>query len=183
MGFPGASYGKESSCSAGFDPWVGKIPWRRAWQPTPVALPGEYHGQKSLVGYSPRGHQESYATEHLSTVHRTVKNAVCVLFPPHQGAARGAPPSRHWLVHPPVCQLGERERGRHQGGHGPWLRLALAGREAEGTAGIGPAWPAAPGTCHPCVFAQRVGRGSRMLSVGPWAFRAPGASCWGWHLL
>ena len=39
----------------GFDPWVGKIPWRRKWQPTPVLLPGESHGQRSLVGYSPRG--------------------------------------------------------------------------------------------------------------------------------
>ena len=38
----------------GFSPWVGKIPWRRAWQPTPVFLPGESHGQRSLVGYSPR---------------------------------------------------------------------------------------------------------------------------------
>ena len=39
----------------GFDPWVGKIPWRRKWQPTPVCLPGESHGRRSLVGYSPRG--------------------------------------------------------------------------------------------------------------------------------
>ena len=38
-----------------FDPWVGKIPWRRKWQPTPVFLPGISHGQKSLAGYSPRG--------------------------------------------------------------------------------------------------------------------------------
>ena len=35
----------------GFDPWVRKIPWRRAWRPTPVLLPGECHGQRSLVGY------------------------------------------------------------------------------------------------------------------------------------
>ena len=35
-----------------FDPWVGKIPWRREWQPTPVLLPGESHGQRSLAGYS-----------------------------------------------------------------------------------------------------------------------------------
>ena len=35
-----------------FDPWVGKIPWRRAWQPAPVFLPGESHGQRSLVGYT-----------------------------------------------------------------------------------------------------------------------------------
>ena len=37
----------------GFNPWVGKIPWRRKWQPTPVFLPGEFHGRRSLVGYSP----------------------------------------------------------------------------------------------------------------------------------
>ena len=37
----------------GFNPWVKKIPWRRAWQPTPVILPREFHGQKSLAGYSP----------------------------------------------------------------------------------------------------------------------------------
>jgi len=36
-----------------FDPWVGKIPWRKKWQPTPVFLPGESHGQRSLVGCSP----------------------------------------------------------------------------------------------------------------------------------
>ena len=47
----------------GFDPWVGKMPRRRAWQPTPVLLPGESHGQRSLVGYSPWGHKESDTTE------------------------------------------------------------------------------------------------------------------------
>ena len=47
----------------GFDPWVGKIPWRRIWQPTPVLLPGESHGGRSLVGYSPWGHKESDMTE------------------------------------------------------------------------------------------------------------------------
>ena len=39
--FPGGSDGKESACNAGLDPWVGKIPWRRSWQLTPVFLPGE----------------------------------------------------------------------------------------------------------------------------------------------
>ena len=39
----------------GFDPWVGKIPWRRKWQPTPILLPGESHGQRSLAGYIPWG--------------------------------------------------------------------------------------------------------------------------------
>ena len=41
----------------GFDPWVGKIPWRRKKQPTPVSLPGKVHGQRSLVGFSPWGHK------------------------------------------------------------------------------------------------------------------------------
>ena len=40
-----------------FDSWVRKIPWRRKWQPTPVLLPGESHGQRSLAGYSPWGHK------------------------------------------------------------------------------------------------------------------------------
>ena len=39
------------------DPWVGKIPWKRKWQPTPVILPRKSHGQRSLVGYCPRGHK------------------------------------------------------------------------------------------------------------------------------
>ena len=47
----------------GFDSWVGKIPWRRAWQPTPVFLPGEPHGQRSLAGYSPWGRKKSDMTE------------------------------------------------------------------------------------------------------------------------
>ena len=42
-----------------FDPWLGKISWRKKWQPTPVFLPGKCHGQRSLEGYSPRGHKES----------------------------------------------------------------------------------------------------------------------------
>ena len=51
--------GKEPACHYSrckrhrFDPWVGKIPWRRKWQPTPIFLPGKSHGQRSLVGYSP----------------------------------------------------------------------------------------------------------------------------------
>ena len=53
-GFCGGSDGKESACNAedlaGFNPWVGKIPWKREWQPTPVFLPGESHGWRSLVG-------------------------------------------------------------------------------------------------------------------------------------
>ena len=51
----------------GFHPRVGKIPWRRRWQPTSVCLPGESHGQRSLESYSPRDCTESDMTEPLST--------------------------------------------------------------------------------------------------------------------
>ena len=53
-----------AGCERGrFDPWVGKVPWRRAWQPTLVSLPGESHGQRSLSGYSPWGCKELDMTE------------------------------------------------------------------------------------------------------------------------
>ena len=67
--FPGEANGKEPTCQCrrhkrcGFDPWVGKIPWRRAWQPFPVFVPGESHRQRSLAGYSPWCHKESDTTE------------------------------------------------------------------------------------------------------------------------
>ena len=50
--------GKACTCQCmrpGFEPWVREIPWRRKWEPTPVFLPGKFHGQRSLVGYSPWG--------------------------------------------------------------------------------------------------------------------------------
>ena len=73
LGFPGGTIGTEPTCQCrrhkrrGFDPWVGKIPWRKAWQPTPVFLPGESHEQRSLEGYSPWSQKASdtiEATEH-----------------------------------------------------------------------------------------------------------------------
>ena len=66
LGFPGGSDGKGSACSAGDAgsiPGSGKIPWRRKWQPTPVFVPGEFHGPRSLAGYSPWGCKESDMTE------------------------------------------------------------------------------------------------------------------------
>ena len=68
MGFPGGSVIKNSSAKAGnsgdvFDLCVRKIPWRRAWKPTPVSLPGEFHGQRSLAGSSPLSQKELDTTE------------------------------------------------------------------------------------------------------------------------
>ena len=76
----GAS-GKEPSCQCRrhgrhrFSPWVRKISWRTAWQPSPVFLPGQRHGQKSLVGYSPQGRTESEMTE--VTQHEVGKDSAC----------------------------------------------------------------------------------------------------------
>ena len=50
-----------------FDPWVGKMPWRRKWQPIPVFLPGEFREHRSLEGYSPWGCKESDMTEQTHT--------------------------------------------------------------------------------------------------------------------
>ena len=80
--FCGGSDSKESTCQCRrhrrrrFDPWVGKIAWRREWQPTPVFLPGESHGQKSLEGYSPGGCTELNMTEWLTLSHSMTR---CIL--------------------------------------------------------------------------------------------------------
>ena len=70
--FPGGSVSKESAHNAGDPgsiPGTGRSPWRRKWQPTSVFWPGEFHGQRSLGGYSPRGHKELDTTEwqHIRT--------------------------------------------------------------------------------------------------------------------
>ena len=72
-GFPGEASGKEPTCQCRrnercrFDPWVRRIPWRRAWQPTLVFLSGDSHGQSNLVDYSPQSLNESDMTE--ATLH------------------------------------------------------------------------------------------------------------------
>ena len=70
MGLPRWLSDKESVCQCRiprFDLWVRKISWRRKWQPTPVFLPGKFHGQTSLVGYSPWGRKDSDTTEQTYT--------------------------------------------------------------------------------------------------------------------
>ena len=74
-GVPDGTSGKEPACQCRrckrrrFDPWIRKIPWRRARQPTPVFLPGESHGQRSLEGNSPWGCKESDTTEVTLCMH------------------------------------------------------------------------------------------------------------------
>ena len=77
-GLPTQLSGKESACQGRrfrrhrFNPWVRKIPWRRKWQPTPVFLPGESHGQRSLAAYSPWSQWVGHdlATEHANMLCR-----------------------------------------------------------------------------------------------------------------
>ena len=85
QGFPDAVVTKNLPANAGdlrhgFNPWVGKIPWRRAWQPTPVFLPGESYAQRSLMDYSPWGLKESDISMH------TRKKCVSQQLRSHSGA-------------------------------------------------------------------------------------------------
>ena len=99
--FPGAFQvlprwlsGKESPCQSkrcrryGFDPWVGKIPWRRKWWPNPVFLPEKSQGQRSLLGYSPWGRKEldtvitelfekCFSRRNMCFSRRTLENSTC----------------------------------------------------------------------------------------------------------
>ena len=73
MGFPaGSLVNNRLQCRRpGFDPWVGKIPWRREWLPTPEFLPGEFHGQRSLVGSDMGSDMQSQTVGHnLATEHQ-----------------------------------------------------------------------------------------------------------------
>ena len=99
MGFPTWLSGKESTCQCMrhrrlvFNLWVGNIPWRRKWQPTPVFLPGKFHGQRSLAGYSPWDRKESDTTErltHFSHLNNGVMNLGSALWSPlPQGLSQG----------------------------------------------------------------------------------------------
>ena len=74
--------GKECACQCmrqGFDPYVGKIRWRRKWQPNPVFLPGISHEQRSLVGYNPRVAKESDTTKYTHTCMCITESLCCTL--------------------------------------------------------------------------------------------------------
>ena len=86
-GFPGGTSGKELICqcrrhkSHGFDPWVGKIPWRRVRQPTPVFSPGGSHEQESLEGSSPQVAKSGTWLKWLSTHTYTISFHCCAVLP------------------------------------------------------------------------------------------------------
>ena len=73
LNFPGGLDDKESAYNLpGFSPWVGKISWKKKYPPLPVFLPGKFHGQRSLVGYSPWGWTELDTTEQIIHTRQSV---------------------------------------------------------------------------------------------------------------
>ena len=132
-GFPGSASGKELTCQwrrckrCEFYPWVRKIPWRRAWQPTPVSLPGEFHGRRTLVGYSPRGRKESDTTSLSLSRHKpggaSGKEPACRCW----GCKRRRfypwvrkIPWRRERLPTPVFLPGDSHRQRSLAGYSPW---------------------------------------------------------------
>ena len=98
------------------NPWVRKIPWRRKWQPTPVFLPGESHGQRSLLGcYSPRGRKELDRTERQSTdyahsciCYLTFSFSLQTLALRRRRMRKATPPAYHWNERANVSALVKR---------------------------------------------------------------------------
>ena len=85
IGFPGGSVDKRICLKCRrtrFDPWVGKIPWTREWQPTPAFLPGEFHGQRSLACCSPWDPEELDTTERQNWTELTIHTVVWPSTPP-----------------------------------------------------------------------------------------------------
>ena len=110
LGFPGIAVVKKQGeiCKrGGFDSWVGMIPWCRKWQPGPVFLPGKFHEQRSLAGYSPWGCKEWDATEQREVQFSSVQFSCLVVshcLRPHESQrARPPCPSPTPRVHPNSC--------------------------------------------------------------------------------
>ena len=131
-GFSGDSGGEASTCQCRrcqrlrFDPWVGKIPWRKKEQPTPVFLPGKFQGQSCLAGYSPQGHKESDTTEQLNNKSVTWEHSVS-----RPWAAARTPLSRNVWRGPaclPRCLSVQHPAERIQGKSSPvwpWVTLKV----------------------------------------------------------
>ena len=85
-----------------FDPWVGKIPWSRKGQPTPVILPGEPHEQRSLAGYSRRSYKESDTTEQLTLTLSLFATCTCLSFHPAPNTTRSTGAAAMSACSPPA---------------------------------------------------------------------------------
>ena len=122
LGFPGGACGKEHACQCRkhkrcrFNPWVRKIPWRKAYQPTPVFLLGKCYGKRNLVGYSPWDHKESDMNEH-STVQFILNTLNTLRF-------------RWWLRQQSICPQCRRPQ------FNPWVKKIPWRREWKHTPGF-----------------------------------------------
>ena len=175
-GLPTWRSGKEPACQRrrcqrwGLHPWVGKILWRRKWEPTPVFLPGASHGQRSLVGYSPWGRKEYDTTEqqlerapwgpelHLKEMKLSL---------PHYSVSH--------CPHPPLSQKQDRAWPEESLGLAPTHWAAGAGRARGGSR---PATPSARPAHSRCLAA--IHRGLHRVAGEPWAGSLPDqAVAWG----
>ena len=128
--FPGSSDSKKiylQSRKPGFHPWVSKIPWRREWLPIPIFWPREFHGQRSLVSYSPWGRKEWDTTQWLITfafVHVSSDGKASAFNAEDPGSIPGLGSSsgeRKWQP-TPVLLPGESHGWRSLVGYSPWDR-------------------------------------------------------------
>ena len=125
QGLPRWLSGEEPACQCRrrkrhrYDPWVRKTPWRRSWLPTPIFLPGESHGQRSLVGYSTQGHKELGVTEVTSGTHSEPKSKIlCGSFRP---SGPNAPPTvTQEACLPAAVHLHIRMKWESGSGHWVW---------------------------------------------------------------
>ena len=114
-GLPWWLNGKESTCQSrrrGFDPWVGKIPWRRKWQPTLIFLPGKSHGQRSLEDYSPWDHERAghdFKTEKQQSLGRDRATAAYAIKQPSKQREMG---EKLWIFSPSLSIWWARESGK-----------------------------------------------------------------------
>ena len=168
-GLPGGASSKEPSCQCrrckrwGCDPWVGKILWRRKWQPTPVFLPGQFHGQRNLVGYSPWDRKESDTTEWLSThAHMCSSKVITILEQKQPSQSCGpvggcVPDSLHIRSHGPF----------HQGDLATWGVWGV-GRTPRDTE-VGPGLPRVP----LASITGRTSKKQKLFSTHPQVHRPP----------
>ena len=111
LGLPGGASSKEPVCQfrrckrCRFEPWVGKVPWRRKWWPAPAFLPGKAHGQRSLAGYSSWRCKKSGVTEWLSNNELFYfKNAACDLLNcSHDPLVVETPRLKDWIMPSSKC--------------------------------------------------------------------------------
>ena len=131
-----------------FSPWVEVIPWSMQWQPTPVLLSGESHGQRSLVGYSPWGRKESDTTERLNSSTRWV-----VLQGTQRSSLRGGsglhssrPP---WLLTAMPAGASRGSLGEAVRGFSFWARATPAAQESGAPQGSSAPWCRMPSGASP----------------------------------